>query len=138
MVRLFAFRLDTRSGVPTYLQLVNQVRRGLLLGYLVDGEQLPTVREVAASLVVNPNTVAKAYRELEREGLAAPRAGQGTFVIGSAHQVPAATYARLSSRLRAWVRSAHEAGLQSDQVRALVTAVIEEDPAQQSTRAGAA
>jgi GntR family transcriptional regulator len=124
---MFAFRLDARSGVPTYLQLVDQVRRGLLLGYLHDGEQLPTVREVAAALVVNPNTVAKAYRELERAGLAAPRAGQGTFVIGSVDQVPAATYARLSSRLRAWLRSADEAGLQRDQIRALVTAVLDEN-----------
>jgi GntR family transcriptional regulator len=127
---VFAFRLDSRSGVPTYLQLVDQVRRGLLLGYLSDGEQLPTVREVSASLVVNPNTVAKAYRELERAGLAAPRAGQGTFVIGSVDQVPAAVYVRLSGKLRAWMRTAHEAGLQPDQVRALVTAILDE-PQQQ-------
>lgn len=136
MVRLFAFRLDTRSGVPTYMQLVEQVRRGLLLGYLADGDQLPTVREVAASLVVNPNTVAKAYRELERSGLAAPRAGQGTFVIGSIDQVPAAAYARLSSRLRTWLRAAHEAGLKPDQVRALVLATLDDDVAQ--AKAGAA
>jgi GntR family transcriptional regulator len=127
---VFAFRLDARSGVPTYLQLVEQVRRGLLLGYLVDGDQLPTVREVAAALLVNPNTVAKAYRELERAGLAAPRAGQGTFVVGSVDQVPAATYARLSRSLRGWLSSAHDAGLNRDQVRALVTATLDDDQAQ--------
>ena len=127
---VFAFRLDTRSGVPTYLQLVDQVRRGLLLGYLHDGDQLPTVREVAAALVVNPNTVAKAYRELERAGLVTPRAGQGTFVTGSIDHVPAATYARLSRSLRGWLRTAHDAGLDGEQVRALVTATLDDDQAQ--------
>jgi GntR family transcriptional regulator len=129
-VRVFAFRLDAGSGVPTYLQLVEQVRRGLLLGYLLDGDQLPTVREVAAALVVNPNTVAKAYRDLERAGLVAPRAGQGTFVVGSIDQVPAATYARLSRGLRGWLNTAREAGLTHDQVRALVTATLDDDRAQ--------
>jgi GntR family transcriptional regulator len=129
-MRVFAFRLDARSGVPTYLQLVEQVRRGLLLGYLLGGDQLPTVREVAAALVVNPNTVAKAYRELERAGLVAPRAGQGTFVVGSIDQVPAATYARLSRGLRGWLGAAHAAGLDHEQVRALVAATLDDDQAQ--------
>jgi GntR family transcriptional regulator len=127
---MFAFRLDPRSGVPTYLQLVDQVRRGLLLGYLVDGDRLPTVREVAAALVVNPNTVAKAYRDLERAGLAAPRAGQGTFVVGSVDQVPTATYVKLSHGLRGWLRTAHDAGLDHDQIRALVTATLDDDQVQ--------
>lgn len=133
---MFAFRLDTRSGVPTYLQLVDQVRRGLLLGYLQDGDKLPTVREVAAALVVNPNTVAKAYRELEHAGLAVARAGQGTFVTGNFDQVPAAVYAKLSHRLRVWVAGAHEAGLGREQVRALVTAILDEDgaPAERAER----
>jgi GntR family transcriptional regulator len=128
-VWVFAFRLDTRSGVPTYLQLVDQVRRGLLLGYLREGDRLPTVREVAAALVVNPNTVAKAYRELERAGLVTPRAGQGTFVTGRVDQVPAATYARLSRGLRTWLRSAREAGLDDEQVRALVAATLDDERA---------
>jgi len=123
---MFAFRLDTRSGVPTYLQLVNQVRRALLLGYLHDGDQLPTVREVAAALVINPNTVAKAYRELDRAGLTAARGGQGTFVTGSVDQVPAATYAKLSRGLRAWVRSAGDAGLDTEQIRALMDAALDD------------
>jgi GntR family transcriptional regulator len=133
---VFAFRLDSRSGVPTYLQLVEQVRRGLLLGYLVDGDQLPTVREVAAALVVNPNTVAKAYRELERAGLAAARAGQGTFVIGGADKVPHVVHAKLAARLRGWVRAAQEAGLTPEQVRALVTTVLDNE--QTPTRAESA
>ncbi|GAA4723356.1 GntR family transcriptional regulator [Phytohabitans rumicis] len=132
---MFAFRLDTRSGVPTYLQLVDQVRRGLLLGYLREGDQLPTVREVAAALVVNPNTVAKAYRELERAGLVTPRAGQGTFVSGNVDQVPAATYARLSRGLRGWLRTARDSGLDHEQVRALVSATLDDD---EQAQAGAA
>jgi GntR family transcriptional regulator len=124
---VFAFRLDSRSGVPTYLQLVDQVRRGVLLGYLREGDQLPTVREVAAAVVVNPNTVAKAYRELDRAGLVSARAGQGTFITGSIDQIPAATYARLSRGLRAWLRAARDAGLQPEQVRALVAATVDDE-----------
>jgi GntR family transcriptional regulator len=127
---VFAFRLDTRSGVPTYLQLVDQVRRGILLGYLLDGDRLPTVREVAGALVINPNTVAKAYRELERAGLVTPRAGQGTFVTGHIGRVPAADYARLSRSLRGWLRAAREAGLETEQVRALVAATLDDDETQ--------
>jgi len=130
---VFAFRLDPRSGVPTYLQLVDQVRHALLLGYLRDGDQLPTVREVAASVVVNPNTVAKAYRELERAGLVTARAGQGTFVVGVLGEVPAAAYARLSRTLRAWLRDAGEAGLDAEQVRALVAAVLDDTQARGAT-----
>ncbi|NUT35824.1 MAG: GntR family transcriptional regulator [Hamadaea sp.] len=126
---MFAFRLDTRSGVPTYLQLVDQVRRGLLLGYLQDGDKLPTVREVATTLVVNPNTVAKAYREMEHAGLTVARAGQGTFVTGNVDRVPAAIYARQAHRLRSWVAGAHEAGLGPEQIRALVSAILDEDAA---------
>lgn len=133
---MFVFRLDSRSGVPTYLQLVEQVRRGLLLGYLADGDQLPTVREVAAALVINPNTVAKAYRELERAGLAAPRAGQGTFVIGAVGEVvPQFVHAKLAARLRGWIRAAQEAGLTPEQIRALVTTVLDNE--QTATRAEA-
>ncbi|MFJ7131008.1 GntR family transcriptional regulator [Streptomyces sp. NPDC098101] len=124
---MFAFRMLDRSGVPAYLQLVDQVRRGLLLGHLREGDQLPAVRAVAAGLVVNPNTVAKAYRELEHAGLAVARAGQGTFVTGSIEQVPAAAYARLSGRLRQWLADARGAGLAPEQVRAMVEAVMDDE-----------
>src|SRR5580658_7718517 len=74
------FRLDPASGVPTYLQLVHQVEHALRLGYLKPGDQLPKVRDVVASLAINPNTVSKAYKELETKGLAIGRPGQGTFI----------------------------------------------------------
>jgi len=80
---MFRFRLDGSTGVPPYLQLVHQVRQSLLLGYLRAGDQLPTVKEVAVDLAINPNTVVKAYRQLEHEGLVAGRPGQGTFITGT-------------------------------------------------------
>src|SRR6476619_953963 len=98
------FRLDAASGVPTYLQLVQQVEHALRLGYLKPGDQLPKVRDVVASLAINPNTVLKAYRDLEAKGLAAGRPGQGTFVratLGTA-TLPALTDLRRS--LRSWLK----------------------------------
>jgi GntR family transcriptional regulator len=77
---MIEFHLDTRSGVAPYLQLVHQVRRALKLGLLHEGDQLPTVKEVVARIAINPNTVLKAYRELEHDGLVAARPGVGTFV----------------------------------------------------------
>jgi GntR family transcriptional regulator len=123
---VFAFRLDARSGVPTYLQLVGQVKQAILLGYLQPSDQLPTVRQVAAELAINPNTVAKAYRELEREGLAAARSGQGTFIQTTAASVDPATYARLRHALRSWVEAAYAAGLDHEQVAAVMASVLQE------------
>ncbi len=123
---MFAFRLDARSGVPTYLQLVSQVKQAVLLGYLQPGDQLPTVREVAAGLAINPNTVAKAYRELDREGLAAARSGQGTFIQTTTATVDPATYARLRHALRRWVDAAYAAGLDHERVAAVIASVLEE------------
>ena len=77
---MIEFHLDGRSGVSPYLQLVQQVRRALRLGLLSEGDQLPTVKDVVGQLAINPNTVLKAYRELEHEGLVAARPGVGTFV----------------------------------------------------------
>src|SRR5467141_4003999 len=82
-----AFRLDPASGVPTYLQLVQQVEHALRLGYLKPGDQLPKVRDAVASLAINPNTVLKAYKELEIKGLTAGRPGQGTFIQATLSQV---------------------------------------------------
>ena len=73
---MIEFHLDTRSGVPTYLQLVQQVRQAVRLGISQPGDQLPTVKEVVGSLAINPNTVLKAYRELDREGLVEGRRGR--------------------------------------------------------------
>src|ERR687886_1771711 len=74
------FVLDDRSGLPPYLQIVRQVRQAMRLGLLRQGDQLPTVKDVVSKLAINPNTVLKAYRELEHEGLVAARPGLGTFV----------------------------------------------------------
>ena len=78
---MIVFRLDPRSGIPAYLQVVNQVRHALRLGVFDSGDQLPTVKEVVSQVAINPNTVLKAYRELELEGLVEGRAGVGTFVL---------------------------------------------------------
>src|SRR3712207_5039312 len=77
---VFVFRLETHSGVPPYLQLVQQVRHAVLLGFLRPGDRLPLIREVVEDLAINPNTVAKAYRQMELENLVTGRPGQGTFV----------------------------------------------------------
>ncbi len=118
------FRLDAASGVPTYLQLVHQVEHALRLGYLKPGDQLPKVRDVVASLAINPNTVLKAYRELEIKGLAAGRPGQGTFIEATLSQVglPEITALRLS--LVGWVATADAAGLDEDGIVALFTSAL--------------
>src|SRR5215469_15398034 len=97
------FRLDPASGVPTFLQLVQQVEHALRLGYLKPGDQLPKVRDVVASLAINPNTVLKAYKELEIKGLAAGRPGQGTFVQATLSQVALPELATLRRSLLGWL-----------------------------------
>ncbi len=118
------FRLDPNSGVPTYLQIVQQVEHALRLGYLVKGDQLPRVREVVASLAINPNTVLKAYRELEHKGLAAGRPGQGTFIEGSLGVVPAQDQQALKRRLTRWLEEAGAAGLDEEGIAALVASAL--------------
>jgi GntR family transcriptional regulator len=113
------FHLDQKSGVSTYLQLVHQVRHAVRLGMLRPGDQLPTVKEVVASLAINPNTVLKAYRELEHEGLAAGRPGLGTFVTNTLGGPPPETHAMLRRSLDRWLQNAYAAGLDDDAVRAL-------------------
>jgi len=115
------FRLDPASGVPTYLQLVQQVEQALRLGYLQPGDQLPRVKDVVAGLAINPNTVLKAYRELEHKGLAAGRPGQGTFIEGTLGQVPLRAQAALRRSLLGWLRTAAEAGLDDEGIAALFT-----------------
>jgi len=113
------FRLDARSGVPTYLQLVQQVKQAVRLGILHPGDQLPTVKEVVSSLAINPNTVLKAYRELDQEGLAEGRRGQGTFISAAQAPIEPDRVDELRSSLREWVRSARAAGLDEDTMAAL-------------------
>lgn len=119
-----AFRLDPGSGVPSYLQLVHQVEQALRLGVLAAGDQLPTVKEVVSELAINPNTVQKAYRELEHRGLAAGRPGQGTFVKGTLRRVGGPAQEALARRLGEWVRDALEAGLDQASVEAMFAAAL--------------
>jgi GntR family transcriptional regulator len=118
------FRLDPASGVPTYLQLVQQVEHALRLGYLKPGDQLPRVRDVVASLAINPNTVLKAYRELETKGLAAGRPGQGTFIQATLTQVALPELTALRRSLLGWLATAETAGLDEDGIVALFTRVL--------------
>jgi GntR family transcriptional regulator len=118
------FRLDPASGVPTYLQLVQQVEHALRLGYLKPGDQLPKVRDVVASLAINPNTVLKAYRDLENKGLAAGRPGQGTFIQATLSQVALPELAGLRKTLLGWLDAADAAGLDEDGVVALFTSAL--------------
>jgi GntR family transcriptional regulator len=121
---LIEFRIDPGSGVPTYLQLVQQVEHALRLGYLKPGDQLPKVRDVVTSLAINPNTVLKAYRELETKGLAAGRPGQGTFVQATLSQVALPELATLRRTLISWLASAQTAGLDENGMNALFTSVM--------------
>jgi GntR family transcriptional regulator len=118
------FRLDAASGVPTYLQLVQQVEHALRLGYLKPGDQLPRVRDVVASLTINPNTVLKAYRELETKGLATGRPGQGTFVQATLSQIALPELTTLRRSLLGWLASADAEGLDEDGIVALFTSVL--------------
>ncbi len=116
---MIRFRLDPRSGVSTYLQLVHQVRHAIRLGIVHPGDQLPTVKDVVGSLAINPNTVLKAYHELERDGLVEGRPGLGTFVRDTVSGPPPGSHAALRRGLDRWLRSAFEAGLDAEDVRAL-------------------
>jgi DNA-binding transcriptional regulator YhcF (GntR family) len=119
-----AFRLDLGSGVPPYLQLVHQVEHALRLGSLAPGDQLPKVRDVVAELAINPNTVSKAYRELEMKGLAVGRPGQGTFIVATLKQVALPELSELRRSLASWVTAAGAAGLDDDGIAALVASVL--------------
>jgi DNA-binding transcriptional regulator YhcF (GntR family) len=121
---MISFRVDGKSGVPPYLQIVQQVRQALRMGVLEVGDQLPTVREVVAAVAVNPNTVLKAYRDLEREGLVEARAGQGTFVRGLPAGPPPGTHSRLGHSLARWVREARTAGLDDEAIESLLKVTL--------------
>jgi len=113
------FHLDTRSGVSPYLQLIHQVRQALRLGLLTEGDQLPTVKDVVAHLAINPNTVLKAYRELEYEGLVAARAGVGTFVTKTLTDGSLPAHGPLREDLERWLAKARDAGLDDESIEAL-------------------
>ena len=116
---MIEFHLDSRSGVSPYLQIVHQVRQALRLGLLLEGDQLPTVKEVVARLAINPNTVLKAYRELDHEGLVEGRRGLGTFVSSELPPRAPGELKDLRAGLRRWIERARAAGLDEENMAAL-------------------
>ena len=129
---MIEFHLDSRSGVAPYLQLIHQVRHALRLDLLRQGEQLPTVKDVAAGLAINPNTVLKAYRELEYQGLVAARPGRGTFVTGTLGGASMAAQEPLRRELRRWLGKARRSGMDEESIEALLLSTFRsttsEDP----------
>ena len=118
------YRIDRHSGVATYVQIVQQTKQALRLGVLRPGDKLPTAREVVEATAINPNTVLKAYRELERDGLVEARRGLGTFVRRGLSTAPADSPRR--AELDGWAHRARDAGLDRDDVAALFTSVLDE------------
>ena len=116
---MIEFHLDSRSGVAPYLQLIHQVRQALRLGLLAQGDQLPTVKDVVGRLAINPNTVLKAYRELEYEGLAAARPGVGTFITKTLSDASLAAHGPLRRDLQRWLAKARQAGMNDESIEAL-------------------
>jgi GntR family transcriptional regulator len=116
---LIEFHLDGGSGVAPYLQVIQQVRQALRLGLLSEGDQLPTVKDVVGRLAINPNTVLKAYRELEYQGLAAARPGVGTFITGTLADASLGAHAPLRRGLQRWLGRARQAGLDDESIEAL-------------------
>ena len=118
---MIEFHLEGRTGVSPYQQLVQQVRNALRLDLLREGDQLPTVKDVVASLAINPNTVLKAYRELEHQGLVAARPGVGTFVTRTLAGSSLSAHAPLRRDLQRWLAKARDAGLDEESIEALFT-----------------
>jgi GntR family transcriptional regulator len=116
---IIQFRLDRHSGLPVYRQVVDQVRQALRMGVLRPGDQLPTVRDVVEQIAINPNTVHRAYLELEQQGLIEGQPGRGTFVRQS---LPGLTPQNgpLQRRLEGWFRAARAAGLDDEAIEALI------------------
>lgn len=129
---MIGFVLNPRSGVPTFVQLQQQVKQAIRMGALQSGDQLPTAREVVAQLAINPNTVLKAYRELEREGLVEPRPGFGTFITGTLGGADPAVIGRFRRQLARWIQAAGQAGLDSEDILALFEAEMAQSAREQT------
>ncbi|MBK3587825.1 GntR family transcriptional regulator [Streptomyces microflavus] len=125
MKSVVVFRIDRRSGVATYLQIVRQVEQALRMGALEEGDRLPTAAQVAAETKVNPNTTLKAYRELERAGLAEVRQGAGTFITRSLAQPQSGPDSPLRASLAGWMDQARTEGLTGQDVTALFRSAFE-------------
>ena len=125
---MIEFHLNARSGVAPYQQLVQQVRQALRLGLLSEGDQLPTVKDVVAHIAINPNTVLKAYRELEYAGLVSARPGVGTFVTRTLADASVAAHGPLRAQLRHWLGDARAAGLDDESIEALLAAEFRTPP----------
>jgi GntR family transcriptional regulator len=121
---VLVFHLTAHPSMPAYLQIVEQVRQGLLTGVLRPGDQLPTVKEVVRALAINPNTVLKAYRELEHAGLVRGRQGVGTFAVKRPEGPPPATQAALRRGLARWVSKARLAGLDDAEMESLLRSTL--------------
>jgi GntR family transcriptional regulator len=122
---MIRFRVDGRSAVPPYQQIAQQVRQALRMGVLAVGDQFPSVREVVAATAINPTTVLKAYRDLEREGLVEARTGHGTFARARPPGPPPVTHSRLGRALAAWVRQARDAGLDDEAIESLLRGTLQ-------------
>lgn len=127
---MIEFHLDTRSGVAPYQQIVQQVRHAMRLGLLQVGDQLPTVKVTVAALAINPNTVLKAYKELEHLGLVAARPGIGIFVTGTLTGGPLAANGPLRQDLSRWLSKARRAGLDDESIEALFRDVMRSSSAE--------
>ena len=119
-----SFQLRQDSGVPAYLQLAQQVKQAIRMGVLDVGDKLPTVKEVVAEVAVNPNTVMKAYWQLEHEGLVEGRQGVGTFVARRPAGPPPGTQLRLARSLERWVQTARDEGLDDEAIESMVRATL--------------
>jgi GntR family transcriptional regulator len=121
------FSVDPRSGVPIYLQLIEQVKRLVAMGALAAGEQLPTVKQLAMDLTINPNTVSRAYHDLEREGVLETTPGRGSFVRpnGVAADVRRNLGDVARTAIDRAVREGRSLGLEADELRALFDAVLQ-------------
>jgi GntR family transcriptional regulator len=122
---LLSFNIEPNSGVSYYVQLIQQVQQAIMFGVLKPGDQLPTVKEAVGQVALNPNTVLRAYRDLEHEGLVVSRPGLGTFVTaGAPPSLPAARYRALRADLERWIRKARAQGMDSDSLASLFAHVL--------------
>lgn len=122
-----SFHLSSDSGVPAYVQLVQQVKQAMRMGALNVGDKLPSVKEVVAEVAINPNTVMKAYWELEHDGLVEGRQGVGTYVTQLPAGPPPQVHSRLAQGLSRWVQTARAAGLNNESIESMLRAILDAD-----------